>query len=44
MRDLNYQLKQLCQQCREGSHTTQAKRAYMLFLIANQSPSWAIGA
>ncbi len=36
MRDLNYQLKQLCRQCREGSHATQAKREYMLSLMANQ--------
>ena len=26
MRDLNYQLKQLCQQCREGAYNTQANR------------------
>jgi len=36
MRDLNYQLKQLCRHCREGSHSTQAKRERMLTLIANQ--------
>ena len=36
MRDLNYQLKQLCRHCREGSHGTQAKREWMLTLIANQ--------
>lgn len=36
MRDLNYQLKQLCRQCREGSYATQAKREYMLSLMANQ--------
>ena len=36
MRDLNYQLKQLCRRCREGSHATQAKRERMLTLIANQ--------
>ena len=36
MRDLNYQLKQLCRNCREGSHGTQSKREYMLTLIANQ--------
>jgi hypothetical protein len=36
MRDLNYQLKQLCRHCREGSHATQAKRERMLTLIANQ--------
>ncbi len=36
MRDLNYQLKQLCRHCREGSHATQAMRERMLTLIANQ--------
>lgn len=36
MRDLNYQLKQLCRQSREGSYATQVKREYMLTLIANQ--------
>ena len=36
MRDLNYQLKQLCRHCREGSHATQAKRERMLTLTANQ--------
>jgi len=36
MRDLNYQLKQLCHQCREGSYATQSKREYMLTLMANQ--------
>jgi len=36
MRDLNYQLKQLCRHCREGSHATQAKRERMLTLIGNQ--------
>jgi hypothetical protein len=36
MRDLNYQLKQLCRNCREGSHATQSKREYMLTLIASQ--------
>ncbi len=36
MRDLNYQLKQLCRHCREGSLTTQAKRERMLTLIADQ--------
>ena len=29
MRDLNYQLKQLCRHCREGSYATQAKRERM---------------
>ena len=36
MRDLNYQLKKLCRQCREGSYGTQSKREYMLSLMANQ--------
>jgi len=36
MRDLNYQLKQLCRHCREGSYATQTKRERMLTLIANQ--------
>ena len=36
MRDLNYQLKHLCRQCREGSFATQALRERMLTLIANQ--------
>jgi integrase len=36
MRDLNYQLKQLCRQCREGSYATQSKREWMLSLMANQ--------
>jgi site-specific recombinase XerC len=36
MRNLNYQLKQLCRQCREGSYATQVKRERMLTLIANQ--------
>jgi hypothetical protein len=36
MRDLNYQLKQLCRHCREGSYATQVKRERMLTLIANQ--------
>jgi len=36
MRDLNYQLKQLCRHCREGSHSTQSKRERMLTLMANQ--------
>jgi hypothetical protein len=26
MRDLTYQLKKLCRQCREGSYATQVKR------------------
>ncbi len=36
MRDLNYQLKKICRQCREGSYATQVKRERMLTLIANQ--------
>ena len=36
MRDLNYQLKQLCRHCGEGSYATQAKRDRMLTMIANQ--------
>lgn len=35
MRDLNYQLKRLCRQCREGSYATQVKRERMLTLMAN---------
>ena len=36
MRDLNYQLKQLCQQNRDGSYATQAGRAWLLSQMANQ--------
>ena len=36
MRNLNYQLKKLCYQCREGSYGTQSKREWMLSLMANQ--------
>jgi len=36
MRDLNYQLKQLCRHCREGAYGTQNKREWMLTLMANQ--------
>ena len=36
LRNLNYQLKQLCRQNRDGSYSTQAKRAHHLMLIANQ--------
>lgn len=36
MRDLNYQLKQLCRQNRDGSYQTQHTRQRMLTLIANQ--------
>jgi integrase len=36
LRNLNYQLKQLCRQNRDGSYSTQSKRAHHLMLIANQ--------
>ncbi|MGB7931088.1 MAG: phage integrase N-terminal domain-containing protein [Gammaproteobacteria bacterium] len=36
MRDLNYQLKQLCHQCSEGSYATQASREHLLTLAANE--------
>ena len=36
MRDLNYQLKQLCHRNRDGSFATQADRERMLSLFANQ--------
>jgi integrase len=36
MRDLNYQLKQLCRHCREGAYGTQNKRERILTLMANQ--------
>ena len=36
MRNLNYQLKQLCQRNRDGSFGTQRDRARVLTLIANQ--------
>ena len=36
MRDLNYQLKQMCKRNRDGSYSTQANRARMLNQIANQ--------
>ena len=36
MRDLNYQLKQLCHRNRDGSYATQAKRMDHLMRIANQ--------
>ena len=36
MRDLNYQLKQLCLKNRDGSYATQAQRLWLLTLIANQ--------
>ena len=36
MKDLNYQLKNLCRRNRDGSYSTQANRARMLDLMANQ--------
>ena len=36
MRDLNYQLKQLCQRNCDGSYATRADRERMLALFANQ--------
>jgi hypothetical protein len=36
MRDLNYQLKTLCRNNRDGSYATQAQRQRMLDLVANQ--------
>ena len=36
MRDLNYQLKQLCHRNRDGSYTTQRDREHALTLIAEQ--------
>jgi len=36
MRDLNYQLKTLCRNNRDGSYATQAQRLSMLDLISNQ--------
>jgi hypothetical protein len=36
MRDLNYQLKQLCQRNRDGSFATRADRERILYLVANQ--------
>ena len=36
MRDLNYQLRQLCLKNRDGSYATQAQRGWLLSLIANQ--------
>ena len=35
MRDLNYQLKALCQQHRDGSYGTQAARIRSLDQVAN---------
>ena len=36
MRDLNYQLKQLCTRNRDGSYATQADRERILSLVADQ--------
>lgn len=36
MRDLNYELKQLCRRNRDGSYATQRDRAWVLDQIANQ--------
>lgn len=36
MRDLNYQLRQLCLKNRDGSYATQAQRLWILSRIANQ--------
>jgi hypothetical protein len=36
MRDLNYQLKQICRHNRDGSYSTQAKCFHHLMMIANQ--------
>jgi hypothetical protein len=36
VRRLNYQLKQLCKQNRDGSYGTQVQRERVLTLIANQ--------
>ena len=36
MRDLNYQLKQLCRRNRDGSFATQRDRERVLDLVANQ--------
>ena len=36
MKQLNYDLKQLCNRNKDGGHTTQANRESMLTQIANQ--------
>ena len=36
MRDLNYNLKQLCRNCREGSYATQQNRERILTQAANE--------
>jgi hypothetical protein len=40
MRDLNYELKQLCHRNRDGSYSTQRDRERMLDQIANQLHEW----
>ena len=36
MKELNYTLKQLCRNCREGSYATQRNRERILTLAANE--------
>lgn len=36
MRNLNYQLKQICKHCRDGSYATQWDRQGILTLVANE--------
>jgi len=36
VRDLNYQLKQICRRNRDGSYSTQAKRLHHLMMMANK--------
>ena len=36
IKDLNYQLKQICRHCREGSYATQRNRERILTLVANE--------
>ncbi len=40
MRDLNYELKQLCHRNRDGSYATQRDRERVLNQIANQLHDW----
>ena len=42
MRDLNYQLKNLCRNNRDGSYATQAQRQSMLDLISTSYTNLAI--
>jgi len=44
MKNLNYQLKQLCRNHRDGSYGTQIGRSRILDLIANQLNGLAIAA